>query len=107
MTTSTDRRPDLVRLAEAALSGLGTTADDVTASLLRAGCTGDHCSANTCPIARFLFRFGFREVTVVGDWAVVRTSSSSVEYWQIVLPDAVNDFVRDFDTNHYPQLERI
>lgn len=89
------------------LDGLGTTADEVAASLLAMGVTGVRKSYNDCPIARAL-KAAFPDVTYVS----VAGRRVYVEFGitepavTVAQPDAVVALVDGFDDDDcaYPQL---
>jgi hypothetical protein len=100
MTTNTEKvTPDEF------LRSLGDTADEVAASLKRAGIRGCRLAAGDCPIERALALTGIVDDPKVGrnDWY------SRVSYGRYSeahpLPAACKDFVSRFDNCEWPELE--
>ncbi|XVV14418.1 hypothetical protein ACQP2X_08765 [Actinoplanes sp. CA-131856] len=91
------------QIAERALCALGTTHQQVAASLAAAGHTGRPDVAADCPIARYLLATDPRLacVTVLDDAARLDTAD---EYARVSLPDPVLAFVARFDLGRYPHL---
>lgn len=81
------------------LADLGTTAEQIAASLKEMGVTGDHRSGS-CPVANFLNRQGDDKTYSVG-MAVIYPGAEVY----ISSPEPIRQFVWEFDGGKYPDLE--
>jgi len=82
------------------LERLGSTADEVAASLKRLGVKGRRGSALTCPLAKYLnSRLPGTQPTKVSSVSFQVTGS------QLYVPAGCSDFVRRFDIGRYPELD--
>lgn len=86
------------------LESLGSTKEQVTASLIFADCGGVIGDRHKCPVAYYLEQRGIKDVAVDVD---------TVDYFDDggfniePLPPAVIDFVQDFDDGLIPELKRV
>jgi len=89
------------------LTALGSSADEVAASLARRGIRGDRHECASCPVARYLRRFAWCSHVEIGGtktrrpYAMVSHRGSKAI---ARLPDAVRDFVLGFDDGRYAGL---
>lgn len=100
---------------QSTLTGLGSTADEVTATLRAAGIKGHLTDAHNCPGARFIATRA-REllpgadritVTLTAEKAVIGiTFADPDEYREVTAstPEAVEDFLDHFDQGDYEDL---
>lgn len=85
-----------------ALRALGSTPQQVAASLRREGVKGSPLLPGACPLANYLRSEGFKYPRV-GDRIHVGFGAREKEY---ALPPACRDFTWHFDSGHYPALFR-
>lgn len=83
---------------------LASKGTDLAGYFARIGCYGRADSPGRCPVSRYLSKrtsrtvlVGTRRATLVGTRSVSITSP---------LPDNVRAFVKAFDSNRHPELER-
>lgn len=80
------------------LKGLGGTADEVAASLLKLGAKGTRCIPYCCPISRALQK----ECRVIAEVTAYHASAGKKGTWR--LPKACTTFVQRFDSGQYEEL---
>ena len=86
-----------------ALHDLGTNQDEVFQSLKDAGFIGERSSLDWCPVALYLqFKVNLDIRVNLDMGAVVRSDGKE---GQVTLPNAVLQFLTDFDAGMYPELE--
>jgi len=81
------------------LSALGTTKDEIKASLVAAGIKGRKGNADCCPVARHLKQAGFT-FPCVGHVAVY-----AEDHLKVSTPTPVKEFLIGFDRSEYPELD--
>jgi hypothetical protein len=113
MTTPT---PLTAQWLENLLAGLGSTADEVAATLRTAGIKGVRTDVHDCPGARYIAAKA-RElvtpdcqvaVTLTHELTVIAITAASPDDYQEVsasTPEAVEDFLGRFDDGQYGDLE--
>jgi hypothetical protein len=79
------------------LTRLGTTADEVAATLRDLGIRGQRFDGCDCPVARYLADHGH-------EMAVGSVSAKS-QWERVLLPHPVAHFAMAFDQGAYPELE--
>jgi hypothetical protein len=97
------------------LRGLGTSADEVVATLRAAGVTGTRTDAHDCPGAGYI-TLKAREilpatdrvtVTLTADKAVIAITRADTSYYRDIkarTPEALEDFLDGFDSGDYADL---
>lgn len=97
------------------LRGLGTTADEVAATLRAAGIKGSRIDAHDCPGARYI-AMRTREliptpdlatVTLTADKTVIGITRAGTDFYREVkarTPGALEDFLDGFDGHDYDDL---
>ena len=95
------------RRYEAALRSLGTTADEVAASLEKLGVLGQRQHGEHCPLARYLTEcFGKKAFVGHDDVAIPRHDKPQLASEVLDrLPVGSYHFVRQFDGGAYPMLD--
>lgn len=97
------------------LTSLGSSADEVAESLRQQHVRGRRGSTHQCPIIRGIYKAcpdywsGLRIVSGYkkqnGDWGYTATLRDS-QIMDPTLPQAVMNFIGNFDEGKYPDLER-
>jgi hypothetical protein len=96
------------------LTGLGSTADEVAATLRAAGIKGYHTDCHDCPGARYiaskaseLARADKVTVTLTAEQAVIGITRDDTDRYREVkarTPGALEDFLDGFDSGEYDDL---
>lgn len=108
LTTRRERQDAFIReRAEEALNTLGPEGIDVAAFLTGFLVYGTRGSGEHCPIANYLHLKGFRWVTINPVRITVFAKNYERAIARINPPEAIRDFIRDFDNGAYPQLELL
>lgn len=96
--------PPTYRALRELLEALGTTADEVAATLQAHRCKGEHDSRKASPLANYLDKQGYISPECDGRW--VAAHSPEGYGVAVELPAAVAEFDRLFDEGCYPDLVR-
>ena len=83
------------------LQELGSTSDEVADKLTEMGIKGTHCK-DRCPIANYLGVIGVLNPSVCITIASGLFADGSRA---MITPPGVQDFVKDFDNERFPELE--
>lgn len=92
-------RDEVIRL----LDKLGTSQDQVATTLVDLGITGQIAEADRCPVANYLYLHTGQRLHV-GPACVTEDEWVTDASVVASLPDAVSDFIGDFDMERYPEL---
>jgi hypothetical protein len=85
------------------LAKLGDTSEEVAAALEAEGCAGRPGYPEGCPVAKYLNKIGWGEVSVGAmDVAVFGEDDEAVARFD--LPESLRLFIADFDGWVYPRL---
>ena len=85
-------------MIHAVLESLGSTSDEVAATLLAMGCKGTQCDGCGCPVAKALER------AFPGESPSVDAEEVDVGPFSVATTKAVGEFVSGFDLGHYQEL---
>jgi hypothetical protein len=94
---------------------MGSTADEVAATLRQASITGIPADAHDCPGARYVRGMASPSVPAADSVAVTMTAEDTVigvienggaVYWEVVSPttEAIEEFLDELDGGRYPDL---
>lgn len=100
------------------LAGLGSTADEIAATLRAAGIKGSRTDCHDCPGARYIASKAHERVpatdqvtvTLTADKAVIGITRPGTDHYQEVkasTPEALEDFLDGFDGGDYDDLAEI
>jgi hypothetical protein len=99
---------EVERALTAKLAKLGDTPDAVAATLLAEGCRGKPAQSARCPVARYLQKLGWSEVSVgLRDASIFDDGINEIGVNEIATPRfsrAVAEFIFGFDADEYPGL---
>lgn len=109
------------------LKSLGSTSEEISASLLSMGITGEKCKPDFCPIVKAIYhkfpqmskglKVGFyyhpRRTCYMSGWGyfTINAHTSFKITWEDCqtsdpeVPEGIKEFVKDFDKGKYPFLE--
>lgn len=89
------------------LNSLGSTSYAIYETLKNAGIAGKRGVASRCPVANAVYRKFSREAYVTVEDVLVcqGTPGHYTDSVALVLPVPVSNFVRDFDSEAYPDLD--
>ena len=87
-----------------ALADLGSTADEVAASLRYRGIKGSIDDPCGCPIANYIKSLGYGYASVGGGFAYAARDDIRLATECLPLPGPVQQFIRAFDNRAYPDL---
>lgn len=87
-----------------AMQALGTTPESVTAKLRENGIKGYRRLAHSCPIAKYLNKCGFADVTIGTTANIFNGPTSHTSDESYILPDGVKVWVQNFDDGMYPEF---
>jgi hypothetical protein len=94
---------EVERALTAKLAKLGDIPDAVAATLLAEGCQGKPAQSARCPVARYLQKLGWSEVSVgTRDASVYDDESNEIARPQF--SRAITEFIFRFDADEYPGL---
>lgn len=97
--------PDEIRArAEQYLTGLGTTGEEVAASLVAAGITGNRARCGSCPIANALLEALNGLVVRVAVRTFIELTLPSARGIVLPPPPPVTAFIEQFDEGRHPEL---
>jgi hypothetical protein len=93
---------DLSAAIAAKLATLGTTPDEVAAALEAEGCKGWRGLPASCPVAKYLNKLGWQDVSVASTTYIFAEDGGMLAHF--ALPWAVANFFEGFDNRRYPNL---
>lgn len=84
-----------------AVTALGSTLDDIISNLVELGIQGVPGSNGSCPVARYIISVFPDAQPMVSGYDIWDRSH---RYEDCDTPDAITDFIEDFDHGHIPEL---
>ena len=83
------------------LNSLGSSSSEIAASLLSANAKGFKCQGDMCPVSNYLRSKGYASPVVDLTYVSYRVNNDFIE---VLTPQAVEDFVGEFDEGLFPEL---
>jgi hypothetical protein len=85
------------------LKALGDNSDAVAKKLTELGIRGYRGSARVCPIASYLLSIGYTHV-IARPFVIIIGALYRDGWMKIATPNAIRNFIYDFDTGFHSQL---